>query len=114
MVGAKREATVEALNALAASIDAKDPYTSGHSQSVAKLAEDLGDMLQLSGAHKNQLRLAASLHDVGKLGVVGKVLLKEGKLDEDENLIMRMHPILSPPILHPTKPLRHPFNLPLP
>src|SRR5438445_387307 len=59
MLSPNSESTLEALNALAASIDAKDPYTSGHSQSVAKLAEDLGDMLKLSGAHNNQLRLAA-------------------------------------------------------
>jgi diguanylate cyclase (GGDEF)-like protein/putative nucleotidyltransferase with HDIG domain len=105
------EATLEALNALAASIDAKDPYTSGHSQSVAKLAEDLGDMLQLSAAHKNQLRLAAILHDVGKIGVVDKVLLKEGKLDEDEKIIMRMHPILGARILQPIKAFRQILNV---
>lgn len=111
MLSPNSEATLEALNALAASIDAKDPYTSGHSQSVAKLAEDLGDMLQLSGAHKNQLRLAAILHDVGKIGVVDKVLLKEGKLDEDEKLIMRMHPILGARILQPIKAFRQILNV---
>ena len=111
MLSPNSEATLEALNALAASIDAKDPYTSGHSQSVAKLAEDLGDMLQLSAAHKNQLRLAAILHDVGKIGVVDKVLLKEGKLDEDEKLIMRMHPILGARILQPIKAFRQILNV---
>ncbi len=111
MLSPNSESTLEALNALAASIDAKDPYTSGHSQSVAKLAEDLGDMLQLSAAHKNQLRLAAILHDVGKIGVVDKVLLKEGKLDEDEKLIMRMHPILGARILQPIKAFRQILNV---
>jgi len=111
MLSPNSEATLEALNALAASIDAKDPYTSGHSQSVAKLAEDLGDMLQLSPAHKNQLRLAAILHDVGKIGVVDKVLLKEGKLDEDEKLVMRMHPILGARILQPIKAFRQILNV---
>ena len=111
MLSPNSEATLEALNALAASIDAKDPYTSGHSQSVAKLAEDLADMLQLSAAHKNQLRLAAILHDVGKIGVVDKVLLKEGKLDEDEKLIMRMHPILGARILQPIKAFRQILNV---
>ena len=111
MLSPNSEATLEALNALAASIDAKDPYTSGHSQSVAKLAEDLADMLQLSPAHKNQLRLAAILHDVGKIGVVDKVLLKEGKLDEDEKLIMRMHPILGARILQPIKAFRQILNV---
>ncbi len=105
------ETTLEALNALAASIDAKDPYTSGHSQSVAKLAEDLADMLQLSPSHRNQLRLAAILHDVGKIGVVDKVLLKEGKLDEDEKLVMRMHPILGARILQPIKAFRQILNV---
>jgi len=111
MLSPNSETTLEALNALAASIDAKDPYTSGHSQSVAKLAEDLADMLQLSPAHKNQLRLAAILHDVGKIGVVDKVLLKEGKLDEDEKLIMRMHPILGARILQPIKAFRQILNV---
>ena len=105
------EATLEALNALAASIDARDPYTSGHSQSVAKLAEDLGDMLQLSPEHKNQLRLAAILHDVGKIGIVDKVLLKDGRLDEDEKLVMRMHPILGARILQPIKAFRQILNV---
>src|SRR5256712_440887 len=106
MLSPNSEATLEALNALAASIDAKDPYTSGHSQSVAKLAEDLGDMLQLSAAHKNQLRLAAILHDVGKIGVVDKVLLKEGKLDEEEKLIARSPPTRGARTLQPIKPSR--------
>src|SRR5438046_2190241 len=111
MLSPNSEATLEALNAVAASIDAKDPYTSGHSQSVAKLAEDLGDMLQLSPAHKNQLRLAAILHDVGKIGVVDKVLLKEGKLDEDEKLIMRRTSILGARILQPIKAFRQILNV---
>ena len=111
MLSPNSESTLGALNALAASSAAKDPYTSGHSQSVAKLAEDLGDMLQLSAAHKNQLRLAAILHDVGKIGVVDKVLLKEGKLDEDEKLIMRMHPILGARILQPIKAFRQILNV---
>src|SRR5437763_14449643 len=68
-------------------------------------------MLQLSAAHKNQLRLAAILHDVGKIGVVDKVLLKEGKLDEDEKLIMRMHPILGARILQPIKAFRQILNV---
>ncbi len=105
------ESTLEALNALAASIDARDPYTSGHSQRVATLVENLGDMLQLSPEHKNQLRLAAILHDVGKIGIVDKVLLKEGKLDEDEKLIMRMHPILGARILQPIKAFRQILNV---
>jgi diguanylate cyclase (GGDEF)-like protein/putative nucleotidyltransferase with HDIG domain len=105
------EGALEALNALAASIDAKDPYTSGHSQYVAQLAEDLAEMLQLSPAHRNQLRLAAILHDVGKIGVVDKVLLKEGKLDEDEKLVMRMHPVLGARILQPIKAFRQILNV---
>jgi len=105
------EGALEALNALAASIDAKDPYTSGHSQFVAQLAEELAEMLQLSPAHRNQLRLAAILHDVGKIGVVDKVLLKEGKLDEDEKLIMRMHPVLGARILQPIKAFRQILNV---
>jgi diguanylate cyclase (GGDEF)-like protein/putative nucleotidyltransferase with HDIG domain len=105
------ETTLEALNALAASIDAKDPYTCGHSQEVARLAEDLAQALQLSPAHGNQLRLAAILHDVGKIGVVDKVLLKEGKLDDDEELIMRMHPVLGARILQPIKAFRQILNV---
>src|SRR5260370_12568565 len=68
-------------------------------------------MLKLSGAQNNQVRLAAILHDVGKIGVVDKVLLKEGKLDEDEKLIMRMHPILGARILQPIKAFRQIFNV---
>src|SRR5438094_10268673 len=81
MLSPNSEATLEALNALAASIDAKDPYTSGHSQSVAKLAEDLGDMLQLSAADKKEKRLAAILHDVGNVGQRDKVQLNDEQID---------------------------------
>src|SRR5260370_6956982 len=63
-------------------------------------------MLKLSGAQNNQVRLAAILHDVGKIGVVDKVLRKEGKLEEDEKLIMRMPPILGARILQPIKAFR--------
>src|SRR5260370_1118227 len=68
-------------------------------------------MLKLSGAQNNQVRLAAILHDVGKIGVVDKVLLKEGKLEEDEKLMMRMHPILGARILQPIKAFRQILNV---
>jgi HD-GYP domain-containing protein (c-di-GMP phosphodiesterase class II) len=83
------------LDAIAAAfgrvIDAKSPFTAGHSIRVADLAVRLGDRLGVVPSRLRRLRRAALLHDVGKLGVSSAILEKPGKLDEAEWIAMRAH-----------------------
>jgi HD-GYP domain-containing protein (c-di-GMP phosphodiesterase class II) len=72
-------------------IDAKSPYTAGHSTRVAQYAASIGDCMDVPSARRNWLYRAALLHDIGKLGVSNAILDKPGKLDEAEWEIMRTH-----------------------
>ena len=80
-------------------VDAKSPYTSGHSTRVALYADLLGQELGVSDDRRRWLKRAALLHDVGKLGVSNSILDKPGKLDEDEWQDMRSHAVHSENIL---------------
>lgn len=72
-------------------IDAKSPYTAGHSFRVADYSEKLATALGLVPGRRRALRRAAALHDIGKLGVPNTILDKPGKLDDDEWVEMRSH-----------------------
>jgi putative nucleotidyltransferase with HDIG domain len=77
--------------AFAQVIDAKSPYTAGHSERVAFYADLVAEELGLDPVRRAWLRRAGLLHDIGKLGVSNTILDKPGKLDEDEWRIMRNH-----------------------
>jgi putative nucleotidyltransferase with HDIG domain len=81
----------EAITALAAAIDAKDPYTAGHSHRVTELSLLLGDSLDLSPGERYTLQLAAQMHEVGKIGTPEGVLNKPSGLTDDEWAYMREH-----------------------
>jgi len=91
------------IGALATALDARDPYTAGHSQRVADLSVAIGRRLQLSDADLETLRLGALLHDIGKIGVSDAVLRKPTKLTAEEFEQIKLHPTLGARIL---KPLR--------
>ena len=80
------------LQALVAAIDAKDPYTRGHSQRVALLSRDLAAALGMPEEFVKRIHLAGLVHDVGKIGVPESVLCKPGKLDDEEAGRIRQHP----------------------
>lgn len=80
------------LEALTASIDAKDRYTCGHSQRVAHLTQQLAKAAGVDEALLKRMRIAGLVHDVGKIGVPEHVLLKPGKLTEEEFEWIRRHP----------------------
>lgn len=80
-------------------IDAKSPYTSGHSDRVALFADMIAEQLGLPLDHRRWLKRAALLHDIGKLGVSNQILDKPAKLDEEEWVAMREHPVLGQRIL---------------
>lgn len=85
--------------AFARVIDAKSPYTSGHSERVAVFADLIAEAMGYDTARRRWLRRAALLHDIGKLGVSNSVLDKPGRLDGDEWAAMRRHAELSEQIL---------------
>jgi len=87
------------VRSLAAAIDAKDPYTRGHSDRVATLALMAADRIGLSHEDRLALELSAYLHDIGKIGVREDVLHKPGRLDEQEAEEMRSHPLIGANIL---------------
>ncbi len=80
------------LHALTATIDAKDPYTCGHSQRVAMYSRLLAEACGLPSRRVEQIYLAGLLHDIGKIGVPDGVLCKPGKLTDDEYDMMKRHP----------------------
>lgn len=80
-------------------VDAKSPYTSGHSTRVAAYTERIAAQLGLSAARTRWLRRGALLHDVGKLGVSNTVLDKPGKLDADEWVAVQRHAAYTQDIL---------------
>lgn len=93
------EAYTGAIRALAAALDARDPYTAGHSERVSALSVAIGRTLQVSDADLEVLRLGALLHDIGKIGVPDAVLRKPGPLTDVERAQVRRHPLLGARIL---------------
>jgi HD-GYP domain-containing protein (c-di-GMP phosphodiesterase class II) len=87
------------LHALTASIDAKDPYTRGHSQRVAMISKRLAEECGLSADKVQRIYLAGLLHDVGKIGVSEAVLRKPGRLTGEEYASVKRHPAIGAGIL---------------
>ncbi len=83
---------ISSVKAFAAAIDGKDPYTHGHSRRVTIYAMLLGRALGLEEEKMENLKLSALLHDIGKISVPGYILTKEGKLTDEEWIILREHP----------------------
>jgi HD-GYP domain-containing protein (c-di-GMP phosphodiesterase class II) len=101
-----QELFIGSIRAFAAAIDAKDPYTRGHSERVAEGARVLARKFELPPEMQQRVWIAALLHDVGKIGVVESVLNKGGGLSEDEFVEMRAHPVIGEEILRPIVQLR--------
>ena len=98
-------ASLNTIYALAAAVDARDHYTYGHSRQVAKYAVAIGKALGLSRRKLERLRIAALLHDIGKIGLSDSVIKKPGPLDEKEWEMMRKHPRLGATIISHTPEL---------
>jgi putative nucleotidyltransferase with HDIG domain len=86
------ERALEAVESLNATVDAKDPYTAGHSQRVQRIAVALGEELGLERAQLDVLRFAGLFHDIGKIAVPDAILTKPGRLTELEFEIVKRHP----------------------
>ena len=85
--------------AFARVIDAKSPYTSGHSNRVALFSDLIAERIGMTKGDRRHLQHAALLHDIGKLGVSNQILDKPGKLDAEEWREMQRHTVLGEEIL---------------
>jgi len=93
-------------------MDLRDEETEGHTQRVTELTLKLAEKFAISRQEQVQIRRGALLHDIGKLGVPDSILLKPGKLTEDEWEIMRRHPIFAYEMLMPVAYLRPALDIP--
>lgn len=80
------------VQALAAAMDAREPFTAEHSRRVALLADVIGEEMALAEEERNRLKLAALVHDVGKIATPDTVLHKPGPLNNEEWEVIRLHP----------------------
>ncbi len=101
-----RELFIGSIRMLAAAIDEKDPYTRGHSGRVAKYSMIIARELGLSNDELDKLRIAALLHDVGKIGVEDRVLKKPGALTPEEFGLMKQHTVKGANIMRPVSQLK--------
>jgi putative nucleotidyltransferase with HDIG domain len=86
------QSALEAVETLNATVDARDPYTAGHSQRVQEIALAIADELGLDAKERDAIALAGLFHDIGKLGVPDAILTKPAKLTEAEYELMKRHP----------------------
>ena len=92
-------AYVEFTGSLANALDARDPYTAGHSRRVSEYSCAIGRVLGLSVPQLDNLRIGALLHDIGKIGISDSILLKPGRLTDEEEALIRQHPVIGRRIL---------------
>jgi len=88
-------------SALANAIEARDEYLHGHCERLAALAVRIAELLGMPGDEVETIRLGAILHDVGKIGIPDRVLLKPAALDAEERRIVEMHPEIGDKLLAP-------------
>jgi putative nucleotidyltransferase with HDIG domain len=100
-----REMFTQTIGALAEAVDKRDPFTAKHSHRVKEIAVDIGRVMHVTDADLEALEWGGLLHDVGKIGVPDRVLLKQERLNKDERMIMNAHPVLGAQIIAPVTKL---------
>ena len=101
-----REQTISAVESMADVVDRRDPYTGQHSQSVADHSVRIARAMRLPGSEIELIRLAARVHDLGKIAVPDEVLHKHGRLTEAEFELMKKHPQIGARILSDVKQVK--------
>jgi len=96
---------LQTIASLANAVDLRDTYTNDHSQRLAYYAKEIALLLECSSDEVESVQRAAILHDIGKIGIPDKILLKPGPLTDDEWKIMRKHPDLGADVIEPIKGL---------
>ena len=101
-----KETFLSTASALGDAIEAKDAYTGGHTKRVLEYSMAVGRSLGLSQEELDQLKLAAALHDIGKIGIEDRILGKPGRLEPEEASIMESHTVIGARIVENIRPLR--------
>jgi response regulator RpfG family c-di-GMP phosphodiesterase len=89
------------IEVLATAIDAKDPYTQGHSRRVTQYSVAIAEELNLTNKQIENVRYSGLLHDVGKIGIKDSIIRKPGRLTDEEYAIIKKHPSIGAKILKP-------------
>jgi len=105
-----RKMYLETVRALSAAIDAKDPYTKGHSERVAQLSVALAQELNLSDRDIENIEYTALLHDIGKIGIADNILGKNSSLTNEEFDKIKEHPIMGAKIIEPVDFLKNSYQ----
>ena len=95
LLGRMHRSYLSTITSLARTIEAKDPYTGGHTERVAQIARMLAVELGFDDAQLRAVDVGSVIHDIGKIGIPDHILLKPGKLDPEERAEMRRHPEIS-------------------
>lgn len=90
---------VEFVETMAQALDARDPYTAGHSNRVSEYSAPIAKEMQLAPAEAELIRVGAQLHDIGKIGIPDQLLQKPGYLTPEEYEIVKLHPQIGKRIL---------------
>ncbi|MCM8795263.1 MAG: CHASE2 domain-containing protein [Candidatus Omnitrophica bacterium] len=98
-----KEAFFQIITSLVNALEARDPYTQGHSQRVCNYALKIAQRLGWSEEEKEKLRKAALLHDLGKIGIPDSILHKKGTLTEEEFDFIKKHEVIAVKIIEPLK-----------
>ena len=93
------KATVEFIETMAQALDARDPYTAGHSNRVSVNSTTIAEAMGLSREQVEIIRIGAKLHDIGKIGIPDAVLQKPGRLTSEEYAMIKLHPQIGKRIL---------------
>jgi HD-GYP domain-containing protein (c-di-GMP phosphodiesterase class II) len=100
-----RDMFTQTVKSLAGAVDAKDPFTAGHSARVQLIAKDIGAELGCSEDELEALEWGGLLHDIGKIGIPDAILLKQGSLTRQERIVMNGHPVKGEEIIRPVAKL---------
>jgi HD superfamily phosphohydrolase YqeK len=106
-----KEKYVQTINVLTRAMEVRDKYTEGHSQRVADIVDSIAKTMKYSDWKREQLKIAALMHDVGKIGIDDAILKKPGRLTDEEYEAIKRHPVIGYNILKDVKDLESVLDL---
>ena len=98
---AERNLMLASITSLIEALEARDQYTRGHSETVAEIVVGMAKEMSFSSLDIENINIAGKLHDLGKIGVPDRILLKPGPLSKEEYLLIKKHPVIGATILEP-------------